>query len=160
MSREYFPLWLRLDGKDGFLLWYSDEPDGVFIASTRKIPVFRSLNALVVFARSHEISLERTGKLVPHDLDAAVRVCESSGFDPEGFGDLLVVWNLAGDVACSLELEFSGDSKLMNSVYEKLFHANMSDDVGGGAWSWDEARLLKSIVRDAVTLIRSRLEWR
>src|SRR3954454_5399550 len=71
-SRSHFICWFRLDNCDRYLLWYSGEPDGVFVDETGAVPAFRTPALLAAFAKSRGISLVPEHPRL-HDLDAVAR---------------------------------------------------------------------------------------
>ncbi|MEO3406709.1 hypothetical protein AAFN85_22525 [Mucilaginibacter sp. CAU 1740] len=125
---------IRLDFKfyQWYIIWISDEIDGVLVNDDHKIIAFKTEVGLKQFWQKNisyadtEITNYNVYQLQQWLIDPY------SEFDCNEF---LNLWNLFTDISESIKLQFIGDVKNENrdSVYEKLF--NGSD----GYWAEDPA---------------------
>jgi hypothetical protein len=123
MTPAYFCLWYRLDHTDGYLIWFSNDQDGVVTQPDGIVPSFRDQEALRAYAASHQLMLEETAPLL-HDLDAVARWLRRSLSADVDCDALLTAWNLFGDLAASVNADFDRDRDRTQRVYEKLFWGN------------------------------------
>ena len=123
MVREYYKLWFRLDGKNSYLIWFTNDVDGVFVDSNAKVPVFYSETELDKYAAELNLTIEG-GDLILHDLDSVVHWLQKSDELEPNCDQTLAVWNMFDDVFRSLGKEFSSKSTIENKVYDKLFCGN------------------------------------
>jgi hypothetical protein len=155
MKRSYFILWYRLTKKNRYIIWYSDEEEGVLVDNNNKIPVFKKIKKLKQFAVQENIKIE-DGKPILHNLDA-VRIWLNKGTKGDiNCKKILAAWNLFIDVATSLQIDakklqaYSGKS---NKVYKKIFWGNNLPVVTPSRkkyipiWNSKEIRLIKKIIR-------------
>ena len=126
MPRTHYKLWYRINAVDHFLLWYSNEHDGVVVDSEGWIPSFRTESALFAYADTLSIAVQPEEPLL-HDLDVVqlwLANPQPQRVDPQGF---LSTWNLFGDVARALPAfgaRFTERDSLLGPLYDKLFWAN------------------------------------
>ena len=57
MDRQYFLSLYRLDLRDRYLVWYTDETDGYVLDTQRSIPSFQTQGAAVAFANSMGLTI-------------------------------------------------------------------------------------------------------
>ncbi len=159
MSRTYYPLWYRLDHTDGYLIWFSNEHDGVVTLPDETVPSFPRQEALRSYASSHQMELDATEPLL-HDLDLVAQWI-GSAFSPEiDCSSFLGAWNLFADLAISVNGDFDSDRIRTMHVYEKLFRGNNLPAVTPPGmrftpqWSDDELMLMREILRDGLELFR------
>ena len=125
MQRTHYKLWYRYNAVDRYLLWYSDEQDGI-VDSDGCIPSFRTESALLAYADSLSVTVEAEAPGL-HDLDLVqtwLADPQPHRVDPHGF---LNAWNLFGDVARTLpavEARFTELNSRLGPLYDKLFWAN------------------------------------
>ena len=121
MMRKHYRVRYRLDGLDRYLIWFSDDSDGVVLETGRSVASFRTRSDLDSFAESRGLAFE-PGEPAEFDLDSVeawLREPDGSTVDCDVF---LNAWNLFGDIASS-----RGDASLERSslsagrVYGKLF---------------------------------------
>jgi len=127
MSREYHPCLFRFRGAERYLIWFSDDRDGVFADDHYKIPTFASAESLQpAFQRLAGENLEIEAPVL-HDLDSVETACRSTGPLEIDCNSFLTAWNLFIDVAWSVgdngSAYLASDSSL-NSEYNKLFRGN------------------------------------
>lgn len=120
MEPQYYILWYRLDGRDGFLIWYSDEKDGVYVNGDGYVPSFKDAASLVEYAKGRGLSVDTEGPILL-DLDVLGKWLEGKdveSIDPHSFNG---AWNLFADVSRSINGVFDTDRELTQKIYNKLF---------------------------------------
>ena len=73
MPREYYPYAFRHAGLDQYLLWYSNDPDGVHLGSEGHVPTFDSIDQLSSYATIHDLAPLTIGDPILLDLDSVER---------------------------------------------------------------------------------------
>jgi hypothetical protein len=163
MTRIYYRLWYRLDHIDGYLIWFSNDEDGVVTQPDGIIPSFRDQEALDAYANLHRLDLDAMEPLV-HDLDGLAQWLRrplSAEIDLDAF---LTAWNLFGDLAISVNCHFDRDRKRTQQVYEKLFWGNNLPAVTPPGkqytphWSDDELLLMREILQYGLLLFRKHVK--
>ena len=160
MAREYYRVRYRLDGVDRYLIWFSDDPDGVVVACDRSIASFRTRCDLDSYAEWRGLAFEPE-EPAEFDLDLVEawlrRPCGST-VDCNAF---LNAWNLLDDVASSRgDAAFEQASRGAGRVYDKLFWGcNLPPVTPEGesfvpAWSEREVAELRRILSDGLRLMR------
>jgi hypothetical protein len=162
MTRTYYPLWYRLDESDGYLIWFSDDTDGLVTQADRTVLSFRDQETLHAYASGHQIVLDATEPL-RHDLDIVARWLH---FDFPGELDcrvLLSAWNLFADLAVSVNGNFDQDRKRTRHIYEKLFWGNNlpaatpSGEHYTPVWSEAEVLLMREVLTEGLQLFRTHI---
>jgi hypothetical protein len=153
--RNYFILWYRINQENNYLIWFSDETDGVY-AENGKIPTFASKELLRQFTRFQNIELVIEEPIL-HNFDSVQDWL--NGATKEIFpDDFLAIWNLVGDIANTLNLEFLGNEKndLIQTLYGKLFAANslpaMNSDYYELALDKNETVKFEKVMRDCLRI--------
>jgi hypothetical protein len=124
---KYFPLLYRLNGKDRYLIWISNEKDGVVVDTQGFIPSFKDPIVLRRHANLNHYVLE-SEEPVLHNLDR-VAAWAASPVTPVDCVEVLVAWNLFVDVAASIVdggiafKRLDADSKL-RAIYNKVLSGN------------------------------------
>lgn len=125
MSLSYYRLLYKLDGRNAFLIWFSNDPDGVVVQDGRMLS-FSSDDLLCQFAAQAGLALaDETPRL--HDLDSVQAWLSCPHRDTIDCSATLSAWNLFGDIARSLPTAGAGFSALdraHDGIYEKLFFGN------------------------------------
>ncbi|HEX5660432.1 MAG TPA: hypothetical protein VFX59_24725 [Polyangiales bacterium] len=164
MPRHHQPVACRLDQREHFLIWFSDDEgkDGVVLTPERQLLCTASEAALRERARSLGITF--VGELSSYDLDAVEAWTRTRDPDAIDCKLLLDAWNWLGDVTSSLrsraDLFVAADAKL-NKVYDKLFHGNNLPAVTAPrehyepTWSASEASDLAALLRLGLQLFRA-----
>jgi hypothetical protein len=159
VSEIWHPLALKVSGRTLFLLWVSDDwgLDRVLAAAGRVIS-FTDKASAREYALAEHLTLAPKEELHLHDVDSAIGWLETDA-EPE-CPLLLGIWNLAGDVARSVNEAFKDRGELLDKVYDKLFFgSNLPSMTPPGEhyqpeWSEEELGLLRSMTEAAVDLIR------
>jgi hypothetical protein len=158
----YFPLLYRLQGKERYLIWISDETDSVKVDTDGFVPSFRDLRSLREYADQKYHTLETEEPKV-HDLDWITnwRVAMTNVVDCEG---ALLAWNLFSDVAASFPnrgLPFESLNSKFPAIYRKLFHGNNLPSITPGGkqyvpdWCPGEISSLADVLTSGLELFRS-----
>jgi hypothetical protein len=163
MSRTYFRLWYRLDGADGYLIWFSNEEDGIVVEADGSAPAFRDLAALQAYADSQHLDMLIEEPIL-HELDsvAAWLARPVHAIDCDAF---LAAWNLFADLAASTGAVFEPDSERTRHVYDKLFWGNNLPSVTPPGeryvprWSAAERRIVRQVLGAGLALFRARVRW-
>ena len=120
---EFFDCWYRLDKNEKHLIWYSNDEDGVVVnQKSKQILSFVTSEHLHAYAQSNGIVITKSTPVL-HRLDLAAEWLAATTDFPIPCGEFLIVWNMLGDVACSLEMKdtfVEFDSSAANT-YDKLF---------------------------------------
>jgi len=96
-----------------------------------------------------------------HDLDSAARWLQAEA-EPD-CRLLFAIWNLAGDVARSVNETFEDRGEALNDVYNKLFLGNSLPSITPPGeqyhpeWTEEKLGLLRASIQTAADLIRSRV---
>ncbi|MEC4812938.1 MAG: hypothetical protein SAK29_06645 [Scytonema sp. PMC 1069.18] len=125
MTRKHFTLWYRLDQVNGYLIWYTNDVDGVVVdKDTGQIPIFKNTIQLRIYAENSGLQLE-DGDIIIHDLDIVKSWLEKPTKKKVDCVYLLTAWNLFTDVAASVgDSTFDCDRQKTNKIYDKLFWGN------------------------------------
>jgi uncharacterized protein YegJ (DUF2314 family) len=121
--RRYFPCGYLLDGQEAFLIWYSGEPDGVYLDEQGFVPVFGHMEKLLDHAQEQGIAIEPAAPgFIDLDLLAHWLTDPVPGeVDPFTFLD---AWNLFTDLSLSAGGDFDPDQDQTLGIYDKLFWGN------------------------------------
>ena len=58
MTRKHYEVGYRLDGIESYLIWFSNDSDGVVVESDGSVPSFRAQSELCAYAERRRMSLE------------------------------------------------------------------------------------------------------
>ncbi len=120
MNRKYYPLWYRLGKREGYLLWFGGELDGVVTDSDRGVPSFDDLDALRTYATSRDLVVEDEEPGM-FDLDSAAQWISNGTAASIGCDALLSAWNLFDDISRSVGAQFDADRERSDGLYKRLF---------------------------------------
>jgi hypothetical protein len=161
MSETWYPLALKVGGRTLFLLWVSDDWALNRVLADAGLVVSFSDESAREYALAENLTQAPKEELRLHDLDSAVRWLEADA-EPD-CRLLLAIWNLAGDVARSVNEPFEDRGAVLDDFYNKLFFGNNLPSITppGGQyhpeWTEEELGLLRARIEVAADLIRSRL---
>jgi hypothetical protein len=158
MDRKYYILWYRLDGRDSYLIWYSDDIDGIIVDENGNVHCFTDVASLQAYADTQHISIVAEEPIL-HNLDAIDIWLKkgSEAIDPESF---LAVWNLFTDIAHSVEGHFDLRRELTQSIYDKLFWGSNPTSVKPEGeeyhpiWTESEIQAMRNIFQSGLELFR------
>ena len=162
MSREFYKCKFRLNQKDAFLLWFSDDKDGVITNSSGAVICFDSLRSLKQFASRKGWKVHPEKSLL-HNFDKVISWLDGEGEADFEYDEFLSVWNLLGDVSDSVGGNFDLNRKRTNKIYNKLFWGNNLMSITPEnrkfkpEWTREERRLMHSILLKGIKLFQSSL---
>jgi len=160
MSRQYYILWYRLDGSDPFLIWYSDDKDGVFVDPDGSVPSFKDATSLSRYAAVRDLGVDTEGPILL-DLDVVREWLERKDvglIDPHSFNG---AWNLFADVSRSVNGRFDTNQKLTRKIYNKLFWGCNLPSVTPvreqyhPAWTKRELEIMHNVLSSGLQVFRS-----
>ena len=163
MSSTYYRLWYRLDHTDGYLIWFSNDTDGVVTESNGTVPSFRDQAALRDYAATQQMTLDAMEPAL-HDLDVVVHWLSDPQLIEVDCKAFLVAWNLFSDLASSVNGVFDLDWERTQQVYDKLFWGNNLSPVTPPGehyipqWGNDERLVLREILHEGLELFRTYVE--
>lgn len=100
MGRQYFEVRYRLRGRWKWLLWYSDDVDGVETSSAGQLLVFRTVDSLRRYTTRHQLAVDDS--VTKYDLDIVFEWLHTALPEEIQCEIFLNAWNLFGDVANSV----------------------------------------------------------
>lgn len=160
VSELWHPLALRVNGRTVFLLWVSDDwAQNRVLVDGGRVVSFSDPESARGYALTQRLPLAREEELRLHGLDSAVSWLVADG-EPD-CSDLLAIWNLAGDVARSVNERFEDRSEVVDDVYNKLFFGNNLPSMTPPGeryepdWTQEELALLRTTIETGVDVIRS-----
>ncbi len=162
MSRNYYKIQYRLEGAEAYLLWFTNEQDGVITTPEGRMPSFSTEAALVAYAKRNGVSVSGEAATL-HDFDALQAWADDPRPDTVDCSNLLSAWNLFSDVARSMPSEaqaFARKDKGLTSLYNKLFWGNNLPAVTPNGhrfdpkWSTDELVRLAEVIAAGLQLFR------
>jgi hypothetical protein len=164
-ERKYYLCELLLDRRRLYVVWYSDEVDGLVRLKDGKIASFADEHQVRAFCREDGISLMLEPPAV-YDLDKVAVWCGSpaaGSIEPTAF---LNAWNMLEDAHGSrLDAHLDDiSSQRAGKIYDKLFFANNLPAVKPrGAsyepiWLEDEIELLSRIYRFGLAELRASIQ--
>lgn len=119
MSRTYYIYWYRLDNEDFYLIWFSNEEDGVVIDENGFVPSFSDKNDLKIYAHKIQIEVD-VGNPNPTDFDV-VQIWLENGGKIKDYKTFLDVWNLLADISVSTKGDFDNKKEVTNDIYDRIF---------------------------------------
>jgi hypothetical protein len=161
MNAEYFICWYRLDSQDRYLIWHTNDEDGVFLRDG-KVPVFSEQAGIVEFAEQNGIKLQAEEPGL-HDLDVIANWLKNPNKKTVDCPAFNAAWNLFADVSRSVKGEFDQDQKKTNKIYEKLFcGSNLPAVTPEGKeyepiWARQEVEILMEVLTEGLKLFRSKI---
>jgi hypothetical protein len=162
MSETWYPLALKVDGRTLFLLWVSDDwALNRVRADAGPVVSFSDERSAREFALAENLTVAPEEEFRLHDLDSAAHWLEADA-EPD-CRLLLAIWNLAGDVARSVNEPFEDRGGVLDDVYNKLLFGNNLPSITPPGeqyhpeWTEEELGLLRASIEMAVDLIRSRV---
>ena len=160
MARNYYTVGYRLAGLDLYLIWFSNESDGVVVEGDGAVPSFRTQADLCVYARRRGLRLETEATPV-FDFDSVAHWLRNPDRRMIDCVVFLNAWNLFGDVASSTgHAAFDRSSRNAAGTYAKLFWGNNLPAVTAPeehyfpAWSDGEVADLHRVLSDGMRLFR------
>ena len=121
----YYTLWFRLDQRDGYFIWISNEPDGVVLNSDKMIVVYRDFVSFTAYTIQSGVPLEQESPIL-HDLDVVQTWLSNPQHNTIDCRAFLAAWNLFDDIRASVEPVSDSicASAGAEDIYDKLFFGN------------------------------------
>lgn len=152
----------RLDRRSLYLLWYTNDTDGVVTDKQGRIVIRSDAEELLRYAATAGISAE-PGEPYLYDLDLIAQWIHTGDIGLIDCNQFNSAWNLFSDISTSINGGFDPDRKLTNDLYNKLFWGcNLPAVTPEGeryhpSWSEDEIQLLSWIFQQGVTMFRDEI---
>lgn len=160
---SYFLVWYRFGGRDGYLIWASDEEseqDRIVMDGGRLVSFAQGSDA-EAYAAAQGWTIEAE-KPTLHDLDAIRAWVDAPDAASVRCAEFLDAWNLFNDAALSLSGEmFEQRSAANDMAYDKLFWGcNVPDGPGNGerytpSWDPEEVEELRRTLAAGLALIEA-----
>jgi len=151
VDEYYFIVKITVSGRRFFLIWNA-EYESVFLTDDKKdILVFTNLFNLTSYAKTKGIDLDY--RITPYDLDNITVTAETLDCK-----EIVEKWNIISDLALTAGLEFSGEDKRYNAIYDKLFFGcnlpTMKHHSYTPEWSAEEIAEINRILAEGAELCR------
>jgi hypothetical protein len=124
MAAEYFPCEFQLEGVDYYVIWYSDDRDGL-VREGGRVVTCSSPAQLRAYARSRGLTVQ-PAEVARYDWDFVARWCDEPVTTVIAVDRLLKAWNMVLDAMPPGDESglFSHANARANELYDKLFRAN------------------------------------
>jgi len=157
---QYFRCRFRLDDKDRYVIWCSNEPDGL-MESDGRILSFASRADLEEYAAARGITLQ-PGEPRFYDWDLVRRWCEKPSLRDVDPALLLDAWNMLSDSRAyergSAVGLFALADRRNDPIYDKLFRvARATGAYRDPGWSKDDGMRLSQVLHLGLAHLRQRL---
>lgn len=118
--REHYLVRAVYKSRNSFLVWYSDDEDGVLLLDGSLL-LFESIDEAMSFAEKQGFLLDINE--TEFDFTSIFELLKGIEVS-ENCSKLINIWNFFSDLARSLDKEFIGDSDegLTMDIYNKLFY--------------------------------------
>ena len=157
-ARTHYAVRFRLRGIERFLIWYTNEIDGVLLSAPDRIRVFRNLVDLEQHAAQERLKLEEEA-ISLYDFDRLSDWLSNPIQEGPDCPFLLNAWNMLGDVARSLGVGLA-EPKGVKDVYDKLFWgSNLPSVTPPGEqflprWSREDLSALTAVLSSGLDVMR------
>lgn len=152
-----------MNERNGYLIWYTNQKDGVVTTKGGRVPAFRHVAHLRRYACRRHLVLMRERPLL-HDLDKLQLWLGRPRQTSVDCVVFLSAWNLFVDVASSVrERKFLLAQKQTKRIYMKLFWGNNLPAVTPVGkryvprWSKREMEVMQNILGIGLSVFRNRL---
>lgn len=165
MTQAHYTLRYRLDQRTCYLLWYSNDGDGVVVDASGHIPVFSAQADLRAYAVMHALTITQEQPIL-HNLDAVTNWLRRKRPTQPDCNAFLGAWNLLADVSNSVGGSFDPDKERTVHLYRKLFWgSNLPVMTPPGEhfephWSGKEYQEMREVLRGDLSLFRSHTRLR
>jgi hypothetical protein len=163
MAAEYFSCLFRLGSADHYVIWYSDDRDGL-VRENGRVATFPSLAELHAYALQRGLKLQ-AAEVAKYDWDSVEQWCDEPVASAVAVGPFLNAWNMVLDTLppCDESGLFQHADGRNGALYEKLFRANnLPAMTAPGAeyypvWTRAEVDALAQVLRLGITEVRHQL---
>jgi hypothetical protein len=161
---EYFELPLDQQGTRRWVIYYTNDQDGMATDKDNKILAFAQVEGAQAYAKKKKWKIKPG--MEPFDLDQVELWCKSFDTDSLDCPALYRCWNLLGDVSNSLGLgsTFLGYSDSAMKIHEELFWGcNLPgmapvDNPYRAKLSGEQVELLQEVFQEGLKLIKLHLK--
>ncbi len=160
-STRYYICWYRLDGLDSYVIWYSNERDGVLTDQPLLVPSFPSMEQARSYAEQVGIQVEAEEPVL-HNLDILSEWLRSPDNRTIRCDHFLSAWNLFSDIASSVEgAAFEQEERGVKAIYNKLFEGNnlpswrAPGEIYIPGWSEREVAQMERVLGRGLSLFRA-----
>jgi hypothetical protein len=163
MEREYYFCGCRLDEKDYYFIWFSDEEDRVYLNREGDFVVFNDLKKIVTYAQQQKLPI-KDEEPVFYNLDKLEKKLSDKSFKVDCV-EFLNVWNLLDDISRSVEGNFNSDRNATYKIYEKLFWGNNLPAVTPKGkyyepiWRKRELEIIREVLSRGIGIFRDNLKF-
>ena len=160
---KYYIIWYRLYGIDSYLIWYSDEKDGVFVDSNGFVPSFKDSDSLLKYAAERTISVDIEEPILLN-LDRVNKWLEEKDVELIECNTFNGAWNLFADVSHSINGKIDPDPDLTLEIYNKLFWGcNLPSVTPKGekyhpAWTQRELKIMAEVLGSGMQMFQERVK--
>ncbi len=166
MSRVYYAVRYRLDHKDRWLLWHSDdaanglEADGIVVDQTSQVPVFRTPQGLATYAETNNLLPLENDNSAFYNFDAVEKWLKRKRPTQLDCVEFLNAWNLLADLSATISGDFDSDKIETGDIYSKLFWgSNIPAITPPGkhydpVWVGRESRIIRQVIEHGLSLFR------
>ena len=156
-ARTHYAVCLRWSNEERFIVWYSDEKDGVLLLTPSTLALFASRPDVERYASAHDIDLDPQASTL-YDLDRLTEWLSAPTLTPD-CSFLLDAWNMLADIAGSLQTALAEPAEAQ-AIYDKLFWGcNLPSVTPPGKhydpiWSQEEITTVVAVLRSGLRLLR------
>ena len=162
MEREFYFCCCRLDEKDFYFIWFSDEADGVYLDLQGNFVVYNDLESLISYTKEQNLFI-KDEEPVFYNLQKLETILSKKSFKVDCV-EFLNAWNLFDDISRSVEGNFDPDHKITKKIYDKLFWGNNLPAVTPEGkyyeplWSKKELEIIRDVLLNGVAIFRNNLK--
>ena len=163
MTREYYLCGCRLDEKDYYFIWFSDDENGVYLSPEGSLVVSHDLKKIITYATRQKLPV-KDEEPVFFDLEKLEETLGNKSFKVDCV-EFLNAWILFDDISCAIEGNFDSDRKATKKIYEKLFWGNnlLLVTAEGKSyeptWSKKELEIIREVLLDGMAIFRGNLKY-
>ncbi|MCU7495834.1 MAG: hypothetical protein HF314_05135 [Ignavibacteria bacterium] len=160
MDKEYYILWYRLNGKDQYIIWFSNETDGVVTDPSGNVISFDSKDQLVEYASKNNLTIiEDEPEL--HNLDLVSEWISENTPELINFSQFNNIWNLWTDISSSTGRSFDNkDRNAADMIYDKLFWSctlptgKSKEQECIPEWTENELNTMKELFQEGIAMFK------
>lgn len=160
-SREYYPVSIKYLQKELFLLWFSDDIDGV-VVEKNKILIFASMQEILAYSKTKNIDIV-IDAITLYNFDKITLWLSKYKNEKIICHEILNIWNFFTDISKSLNIKFIGNNKdkITNKIYNKLFWgSNLPSVTPKGKfyipiWRKSKRKKLAKILTEAMLIFKN-----
>ena len=163
MSCEYYSYWYRLNNEDSFLIWFSNEKDGVVVDENGFVPSFGKKSDLKNYCEKNQIKVDLDNSNLTN-LDTIKNWLDKGG-KLEDYNLYLDTWNLFEDIAISTNGNFDKDKAVTNDIYDRIFWGcNLPAVTPEGesftpTWTKKELKIIHKTLTFGLQMFREKIKY-